>query len=167
MRRPLAAVLLAAALLAGCAGSDEPEIQTKDGYIADADGVCERLAQRFAEAGSTDPQTPEQVADAADVLADLYGDLLDGLQDVRLPSAAADRRGAAAYVAAVRSTNPRLAQLRTAADRFVAAAGGQDRRELAQAGVAVRKALDAFRAAQSRADTLAVGYGFNVCGDLN
>ena len=168
MTRLIAAALLAAALLvAGCGGDDGPQTQTKDGYIAEADDVCAQLAQRFQEAGETDPQTPEQIADSADVLAELYGDLLGGLQDVRLPALAADRRGAAGFVAGVRRTDRLLDDLQASAQRFVQASLGTDPRELTQAGIAVRGALDAFRAEQAATDRLALEYGFNVCGGLN
>ena len=167
MRRLIAAAVIAAALLAGCGGGDGPETQTKDNYIVEADDVCAQLSQRFQEAGDTDPQTPEQIADSADVLAELYGDLLDGLQDVRLPALAADRRGAAGFVAGVRRTGRLLDGLQASAQRFVQASLGTDPRELTQAGIAVRAALDAFRAEQAGTDRLALVYGFNVCGGLN
>lgn len=167
MTRLIAAAVIAAALLAGCGGSDEPEIQTKDSYVAQADDVCATLAQRFEEAGETDPQTPEQIADSADVLADLYGELLENLHDVRLPATAAERRGATAFVAGVRRTNRLLADLRSSSQRFVQASLGSDPRELTQAGIAVRSALDAFRAEQAASDRIALEYGFNICGGLN
>ncbi|MGI9099175.1 MAG: hypothetical protein ACR2H2_11935 [Solirubrobacteraceae bacterium] len=167
MSRAIAAALAAATLLAGCGGDGEPKTVTKERYVAEGDNVCARLGDRFARAGATDPQTPQQIAESADVLADLYGKLLDGLQDITLPTDPADRRGAEAYVAAVRRTDPLLAGLRSSAQRFVTAAGAADTRELTQAGIAVRAALDALRAAQAQADGRALDYGFNYCGTLH
>ncbi len=168
MTRLIAAAAIAAALLGGCGGGDDgPDVQTKDSYIAQADDVCAKLAQRFQDAGETDPQTPEQIAQSADVLADLYGDLLGGLQDVRPPAAAEPRRGAAAFLAGVRRTDGLLDDLQASAQRFVDASNGQDARELTAAGNAVRTALDAFRAEQAATDRLALEYGFDVCSGLN
>ena len=167
MSRAIAAALVVAALLAGCGGGDEPRTVTKERYVAEGDNVCAGLSDRFARAGATDPETPLQIAESADVLADLYGELLDGLQDLRLPTDPADRRGAQAYVAATRRTDPLLERLRSSAQRFLAAAGATDSRELTQAGIGVRAALDAFRAAQAQADRRALDYGFNFCGGPN
>lgn len=164
MRRLAAAALLAAAVLAACGGG-APKAQTKAGYVARADGVCADLRERFAAAGATDPQTPQQIKRSVDVLADLYGDLRRRLEDIPLPTAAADRRGAAAYLADVRRTDAQLARVRGAVRRFVDAAGG-DRQQAAQAGIAVRRELDAFRAAQTQAGRSALEYGFDVCGNL-
>jgi hypothetical protein len=169
--RPIAVVLLVAALLAGCGGGgdDQSSTMSKERYVAEGDVVCAELTDRFAGAGATDPQTPQEIEHAADVLAGLYGELDKGLRDIRLPTAPADRRGALAYLAAVRRTDPLLARLRASAQRFAAAAAaadGGDRVELAQAGNAVRGALDAFRAAQAQADRRALDYGFDYCGNL-
>lgn len=166
MSRSIAVALLVAALLAGCGGEDEPKTMSKARYTAEADVVCAGLTARFADAGATDPQTPEEIEQSAAVLADLYGDLRKGLQDIRLPTDPAERRGAAAYLAAVGRTDPALARLRSSAQRFVAAAQGNDSAELAQSGNAVRAALDAFRAAQAQAERRALAYGFNHCGNL-
>lgn len=167
MSRATAAAVVVAVLLAGCGGSGEPKNVTKERYVVEGDNVCAGLGDRFARAGATGPRTAQQIAASADVLADLYGELLNGLRDVRLPTDPADRRGAEAYVAAVRRTDPLLARLRSSARRFVAAARGTDTRELTQAGIAVRAALDAFRAAQAKAGQRALEYGFNYCGNLN
>ncbi|HUR85899.1 MAG TPA: hypothetical protein VMY78_11180 [Solirubrobacteraceae bacterium] len=168
MSRVIAAAVIAAAVLGGCGGGDDgPDVQTQDSYIAQADDVCAKLAQRFQDAGETDPQTPEEIAQSADVLVELYGDLLGGLQDVRLPAAAAPRRGAAAFVAGVRRTNGLLGDLQSSSQRFVEASQGSDPRELTIAGNAVRSALDTFRAEQAVSDRLGLEYGFNVCGSLN
>jgi hypothetical protein len=166
-RRPIAAALLVAVLLAGCGGDDQPKIVSKERYVAEGDVVCAGLTGKFAEAGATDPRSPQEIAQSADVLADLYGELRKGLQDIKLPTDPVERRGAAAYVAAVGRTDPALARLRSSAQRFVAAAGNDDRRELTAAGNAVRSALDAFRAAEAQADGRALDYGFNYCGNLN
>jgi hypothetical protein len=168
MSRLIAAALLAAIVLSGCGGGgDQPKTMSKERYVAEGDLVCARLTDRFATAGATDPQTPQDIAQSADVLADLYGELRKGLQDIRLPTDPAERRGAEAYVAAVRATDPTLVRLRSSAQRFVAATGAPDKRELAQAGVAVRAALDAFRAAQAQANRRALDYGFDTCGNLD
>jgi hypothetical protein len=168
MSRTVAAVLALVLLVAGCGGGgDEPKTMTKERYVADGDVVCAGLTDKFAAAGATDPRTPEEIAQSADVLADLYGQLRKGLQDIKLPADPAERRGAAAYVAAVRRTDPALTRLRSSAQRFVIAAQGQDGREIAAAGNAVRAALDAFRAAQAKADGRALDYGFDYCGNLN
>jgi hypothetical protein len=169
MTRQIAAALLVAMLLTGCGGGggDQPKTMSKERYVAEGDVVCARLTERFAKAGATDPQTPQEVVQSADVLANLYGELRHGLQDIRLPTDPAQRRGAAAYVAAVSHTDPTLARLRSSAQRFVAAAGADDARELARAGNAVRAALDAFRAAQAQANRRALDYGFDYCGNLD
>jgi hypothetical protein len=166
-RRPIAAALLVAALLPGCGGDDQPKTMSKERYVAEGDVVCAGLTDKFAQAGATDPRTPQEIEQSADVLADLYGQLRKGLQDIKLPTDPAERRGAAAYVAAVGRTDPALARLRSSAQRFAAAAGNDDRREVAATGNAVRAALDAFRAAQTQADRRALDYGFNYCGNLN
>jgi hypothetical protein len=167
MSRPIAAALLVAVLLAGCGGDDQPTTMSKQRYVAEGDVVCAGLTDKFAQAGATDPRTPQEIAQSADVLADLYGELRKGLQDIKLPTDPAERRGAAAYVAAVGRTDPALTRLRSSAQRFVTAADGDDARELAQAGNAVRAALDAFRAAQAQADARALDYGFDYCGNLD
>jgi hypothetical protein len=166
--RLLAAALLAAALLTGCGGGDDqPKTISQERYVAEGDVVCAGLADRFATAGATDPTTPQQIAQSADVLADLYGDLRKGLRDITLPTDPTERRGAAGYLTAVGRTDPALRRLRSSAQRFVTAAAGDDRRELTQSGNEVRAALDAFRAAQAQAERRAVDYGFNYCGNLN
>jgi hypothetical protein len=168
MRGAVAAALVLVVLLAGCGGGDDqPTTMSKERYVAEGDVVCAGLTQKFSAAGATDPQTPQEIAQSADVLADLYGQLRKGLQDIKLPADPAERRGAAAYVAAVRRTDPALTRLRSSAQRFVTAAQGQDGREIAAAGNAVRAALDAFRAAQAKADGRALDYGFDYCGNLN
>ena len=78
--RPLAllGLLLVAGLLAlsGCGGDDTP--QTKEGFILEADGVCEEFLDEFTDAGSQNPGTPREVADANQVLtALLYGDTVE------------------------------------------------------------------------------------------
>jgi hypothetical protein len=167
MSRPIVAALLVAVLLGGCGGDDQPKTMSKERYVAEGDVVCAGLTDKFARAGATNPQTPQEIAQSADVLADLYGELRKGLQDIKLPTDPAERRGAAAYVAAVDRTDPALTRLRSSAQRFVAAARGDDGREVAAAGNAVRGALDAFRAAQAQADGRALDYGFDYCGNLN
>jgi hypothetical protein len=163
----MAAALLAAGLLAGCGGSDEPTTMSKARYVAEGDNVCAKLTDRFATAGATDPQTPQQTAESAGVLADLYDELHQGLRDIKLPADPADRSGAAAYLVAVRRTDATLASLRASTQRFVAAADAGEPRELAQAGNAVRAALDTFRAAQAQAGRRALDYGFDYCGNLD
>ena len=164
LRRTLALALLALALLAGCGGADPP--QTMAGFIADADEVCEGLAAEIQEAGACQPTAPQQIDEANDVLADLYGRLADRLGDVRLPERAADRREAQEYVASVRRAVPLLDGLRRASARFVAAARENDANALATAGSDVRRALDRFRAARAASDRLAIDLGLNVCGNL-
>jgi hypothetical protein len=167
MSRTIGAALLAAVVLAGCGGSNEPRTMSKARYVAEGDSVCAQLTDRFARAGATDPQTPQQTAQAAGVLADLYGELRQGLQAIKLPADRAERSGAAAYVAAVDRTDATLASLRASAERFVAAADAGEPPELTQAGNAVRAALDTFRAAQAQADRRALDYGFDYCGNLD
>jgi hypothetical protein len=168
--RAIAAALLAAVLLAGCGGgggSDTPKVVTKDLYIAQADEVCGGLGERFNSAGASDPKTPKEIVDSADVLANLYGDLLGGLKKLKLPSRAPDRVGAQLYVAAVGSTNALLAQLQASSKSFAAAVDAKQARKIESTGNDVRSALDAFRAAQAKANTRAIAYGFNLCGNLN
>ena len=165
LRRTLPIALLVLALLAGCGGSDDPP-QTKAGFIADADGVCESLAGEFEQAGAQQPTTPQEVAQANDVLADLYGRLADRLDDVRLPARDPARRQAQQYVASVRRAVPLLENLRAASARFVEAAREDDARALATSGNEVRRALDTFRAAQAASDRRAIGLGLNLCGNL-
>lgn len=167
MTRAIAAAIVAAAVLAGCGGSDEPKITSKDDYIAAGDKVCSSLGDRFATAGAADPQTPKEIVESADVLADLYGDLINGLQDIKLPVSPADSRGALAYVNAVRRTRPALVTLRASAQRLQDAVGAKDQRKVAAAGNDVRKALDDFRLAQSQGNERARDYGYVLCGNLN
>ena len=163
--RTIAIALLALALLAGCGGGGDPP-QTKAGFIAEADEVCASLAEEIEEAGAREPTTPQQIGQANDVLADLYGRLAQRLGDVRLPERAADRREAQEYVESVRRAVPLLDGLRSASRRFVAAARENDATALANAGSDVRRALDRFRAARAASDRLAVDLGLNVCGNL-
>ncbi len=170
MRRAIAAALTAAALLAGCGGgggSDAPKVVTKDLYIAQADEVCSGLSERFDSAGASNPQTPKQIVDSANVLADLYGDLSGGLKKLKLPTRNADRVGAQLYLTSVGSTNALLGRLRASAKSFEDAVSAKDKREIETTGNDVRSALDAFRAAQAQANTRAIAYGFNLCGNLN
>jgi hypothetical protein len=167
VRHAIAAALLAAAVLAGCGGSDAPKITSKDDYIAAGDKVCSSLGDRFATAGATDPQTPKEIVDSADVLANLYGDLINGLQDIKLPPNATDRRGATAYVNAVKRTRPALVTLRSSAQALQAAVDAKDARKVTAAGSDVRKALDAFRSAQAQGNQRARDYGYVLCGNLN
>jgi hypothetical protein len=164
------AALVAAALLAGCGGDDGGNSSgpvTKELYIAQGDEVCAGLQERFETAGASDPQTPKQIVDSANVLGDLYGDLFDGLKDIELPARAADRTGAADYISGVGRTDAQLAELKSTADSFADAVDAKDKRKIESAGQAVRSALDAFRAEQAKANQAAIVYGFNLCGNLN
>lgn len=162
------AALVAAALLAGCGGDDGSDLPvTKELYIAQADEVCTGLQSRFETAGASNPETPKQIVDSANVLGDLYGDLFDGLKDLELPVRAADRTEAAEYVTLVSRTDALLAELKTTAESFADAVDGKDKRKIESTGQAVRSALDAFRAEQAKASQAAIVYGFNLCGNLN
>lgn len=163
------AALVAAALLAGCGGDDGGSSLpvTKELYIAQADEVCGGLQGRFETAGASNPQTPKQIVDSANVLGDLYGELFDGLKDLELPARAADRTGAAEYITAVGRTDAQLVELKSSADAFADAVDAKDKRRIESGGQAVRSALDAFRAEQAKANQTAIVYGFNLCGNLN
>jgi hypothetical protein len=161
----LPVLLLAFALVAGCGGDDAP--QTKQGFIDDADGVCQSLSGEFDSAGSQQPGTPKEVADANHVLADLYEKLADRLAKVRLPEKGADRTGAQNYVSSVQKAKPLLTRLRSSADGFLEAAKGTDRQALSVAANKLRSSLDAFRAARAQSDSLAVAFGLNLCGNLD
>ena len=152
-------------VLSGCGGDEAP--QTKEGFILDADGVCESFVDDFDEAGSQNPGTPKEVAEANKVLADLYERFSERMTDVRLPASGAARTQAQRYVDSVRRSEPLLDRLRAASDDFLEAAEGSDARELSAAGNALRVALDAFRATRSASDRLAVEYGLNLCGNLD
>jgi hypothetical protein len=167
VRRAIAAAVAAAAVLGGCGGSDTPKITSKDDYIAAGDKVCSSLGDRFATAGATDPRTPKEIVASADVLANLYDDLVNGLQDIKLPPNAADRRGATAYVDAVKRTRPALANLRSSAQALQDAVDAKNVRKVTATGSDVRKALDAFRAAQAQGNQRARDYGYVLCGNLN
>jgi hypothetical protein len=175
VRRSVAAALLAAALVpaaGGCGGgSDEPKNVTKnvtkDVYIAKADQVCAGLASAISDAGAANPKTPQDITDSADVLADRYGDLLKKLKDLKPPTAAADRRGATAYVAAIGQTDSHLVELRAAARDLQDAVDSKDKQRITDAGTAVQRALADFRSAQAQADRRALAYGFQVCSGLD
>ncbi len=162
--RLLAALFSLTVLLAACGGGSAP--QTREGFISAADGVCQKLFGEIAQAGSADPKTPEQIAEANTVLANLYERLSRDLADVPLPEEGAARRGAEAFVASVRRADPLLVRMRAAARRFEVAARAGDAQAAATAGNDVRSALDAFRAARAESDRLAVDYGLNFCGNL-
>ena len=164
-RRSLTAVVLAAALLAGCGGDDDAP-QTKEGFISAADDVCQDLFSDFARASSNTPETPQEVADANDELADLYERLSARLDDVPLPEAGAARTQAQAFVTSVRAAVPLLENLRDASSRFVEAAETRDREAVTRAGNDVRTALDSFRAARAESDRRAIRYGLTFCGNL-
>lgn len=164
----LALILVLAAgpaLLSGCGGDDGP--QTKDGFILDADGVCESLVDEFEDAGAKNPGTAKEVAEANKVLADLYERFAERMVKVRLPDAGPARTQAQAYVDSVRRSQPTLKRLRSASGEFLEAAEGTDARALSAAGNNLRVALDAFRATRSASDRLAVAYGLNLCGNLD
>ena len=161
----LLAFAFAFALVAGCGGGDVP--QTKEGFINDADTVCQRLGGEFDSSGSQQPGTPQEVADANHVLADLYEKLGDRLGKVRLPDKGPARTGAQHYVASVKQAKPLLDRLRSTADGFLEAAKGTDKQALSVAANALRSSLDAFRAARAQSDSLAVSYGLNLCGNLD
>ena len=167
--RTLAALLLALAaglaLLSGCGGDDGP--QTKEGFILDADGVCEDFLGKFAEAGDDNPGTAKEVADANKVLADLYGRFRERISEVKLPESGPARTQAQAYVDSVRGSAPLLGRLRATADDFLEAAQGSDAQALTVAGNNLRGALDRFRANRAQSDTLAIDYGLNLCGNLD
>lgn len=171
MRRPIAAALLAAAVavaVAGCGGgSDEPKTVSKDLYIAKADQVCAGLASNIRDAGAANPKTPKDITEASDVLADRYGDLLEKLQDLKPPTATADRRGATAYVASIARTDSHLGELRAAARGLEAAVDSKDKQRITTAGTAVQRALADFRSAQAQANQRALAYGFQVCSSLD
>lgn len=166
LRRPLTALLLAAALLSGCGGGGDTGPQTKEGFISAADRVCEELFSEVAQADGDEPKTPQDVADANEQLARTYDKFAVKLADVRLPDTGAARTQARAFVASVRAAEPLLTNLRVASKRFVAAAGVNDQAALTKAGNDVRTALDAFRASRADSDRLAVAYGLNFCGNL-
>jgi hypothetical protein len=136
VRASIAAALVAVALVAGgCGGgSDEPKNVTKDLYIAKADQVCAGLASSIRDAGAANPKTPKDITDSADVLADRYGDLLKKLQALKPPTAAADRRGATAFVVAIAQTDAHLVQLRTAARELQTAVDSKDKQRITDAG---------------------------------
>ena len=164
----LALVLVLAAgpvLLNGCGGDDGP--QTKEGFILDADGVCESFVDEFEDAGAKNPGTAKEVAEANKVLADLYERFSERMVKVRLPDAGSARTQAQAYVDSVRRSQPTLKRVRSASDEFLEAAEGTDARALSNAGNDLRSALDAFRATRSASDRLAVAYGLNLCGNLD
>ena len=165
--RTVLVLLLAAALLAlsGCGGDDAP--QTKEGFILEADGVCESFVDEFTEAGSQNPGTPQEVAEANQVLADLYERFSERISEVRLPAAGAARTQAQAYVDSVRRSEPLLDRLRAASDEFLQAARSNDRQAFSAAGNNLRQALDAFRASRAVSDRLAVEYGLTLCGNLD
>jgi hypothetical protein len=163
LRAGVLVALLSAGLVAGC-GADGKK-QTKDGFIGEADIVCAGVADNLQRKGSTDPKTPEDIAQANNVLADAYGQLRDGLSKIELPGGA-DRAGAKAYVDSVTRTGPWLAKLRSSGQALVDAVNGTDPRALSRAGTDVRAALDGFRRARADSDLLAVQYGFNLCGNL-
>jgi len=152
------------ALLSGCGGDSGP--QTKEGFILDADGVCESFLTEFEDAGSGNPGTAQEVVKANQVLADVYGRFSEVMGKVRLPDGAG-RRQAQAYVDSVRASEPLLERLRSTAEAFREAARGTDRQALTVAGNDLRIALDRFRASRARSDTLAVDYGLNLCGNLD
>jgi len=152
------------ALLSGCGGDSGP--QTKQGFILDADGVCESFLTEFEDAGSGNPGTAQEVAEANQVLADVYGRFSDVMRKVRLPDGAG-RTQAQAYVDSVRASEPLLERLRSTAEAFLEAARGTDRQALTVAGNDLRIALDGFRASRARSDALAVDYGLNLCGNLD
>lgn len=158
-------VMLAGASLLSACGDDAP--QTKESFILEADGVCESFAKEFGEAGSQDPGTAKEVAQANNVLADLYERFAERLGEVELPAGGAARTQAQAYVDSVRRSEPLLDRLRQASDAFLQAAEGTDARALSAAGNDLRSALDAFRASRSASDRLAVDYGLNLCGSLD
>ena len=164
LRRPLAVLLVVAAALAGCGGDGAP--QTKEGFISAADNVCQDLFGEFAQASSSEPDTPQEVAEANNELADTYDKLAERLADVPLPESGAARTQAQAFVRSVGAARPLLDRLRTASARFVRAAEDEDRQAVARAGNEVRAALDAFRAARAESDRLAIAYGLNFCGNL-
>ena len=153
------------ALLGGCGGDDAP--QTKEGFILEADGVCETFVDEFTEAGAQNPGTAKEVADANKVLADLYERFGKRISEVRLPAAGAARTQARAYIDSVRRSEPLLDRLRGAADAFLQAARSNDAQALSAAGNNLRQALDAFRASRSTSDRLAVEYGLTLCGNLD
>jgi hypothetical protein len=166
LRRSLSAILIAAALLAGCGGDDDAGPQTKEGFISAADNVCQDMFSEFAQVGDGQPTTPAGVADANNELADTYARLADRLEDVRLPDEGAARTRAQAFVKSVRAAEPLLDRLRAASKRFVEAGAKKDREALTKAGNDVRAALDAFRSARAESDRLAIAYGLNFCGNL-
>ncbi len=164
-RRSLIAVLLAAVVLAGCGGGDDAP-QTKEGFISAADSVCEDIFSEFARGSSDELATAKAVAAANDELADTYAKLADRLDGVPLPATGAARTGAQAFVTSIRAAQPRLAQVRAASERFVAAEESENVAALTKSGNDVRAALDAFRLARADSDRLAIAYGLNFCGNL-
>ena len=157
-------VLVVALSSGGCGGSDAPK--TKEEFIAEADTVCERLAASFAKAGSTNPQTPDEIGTANSVLAELYDDLARDLSDLTAPPGTAGA-GARDYIAAIQRSDTLVQRMKATSLELATAAHGRDPRRLAKAGNDLRSALDAFRAARAEADRLAVDYGFNTCGNLS
>ena len=161
----LALLLTMLAVLAGCGGDDAP--QTKEGFILEADGVCATFVDEFAEAGAQDPGTPQEVAAANRVLADLYERFSERIRDVELPASGPARTQARAYIDSVRRSDPVLDRLRESSDAFLEAARGTDAQALRTTGNNLRQALDAFRASRAVSDRLAVDYGLNLCGNLD
>jgi hypothetical protein len=166
----LAALLLvlvaSLGLLSGCGGGDDGP-QTKESFILEADGVCQDFLGEFADAGNDNPGTAKEVADANKVLADTYDRFSRRIAEVKLPDTGAARTRAKAYIDSVRRSEPLLDRLRATADAFLEAARGSDPQALTAAGNDLRAALDRFRASRAQSDTLAIGYGLNLCGNLD
>lgn len=160
-RTPLLLLLLIA-LAVGCGGS---EPQTKDGFIADADGACTAAADALAQDGPSDADTVAGIADENRRLAGRYEDLRDALQDVTLP-AGADAAGARAYVRSVQRAAALLPALRDASDRLVATEKDEDVPGLRRAANDVRGALNRFTTAIAASNAVGIDYGLVVCGNL-
>ena len=166
---PSSLVLLLArlALLSGCGGDDGP--QTKEGFILDADGVCENFVGEFADAGLAAARarrrrspTPTRSSPTS---TRSFGERLG---DVRLPDAGAARTQAQAYVESVRRAEPLLERLRATADGFLEAAKGSDAQALSASPATTCAARSTRSAPRARSPTGSRStYGLNLCGNLD
>jgi hypothetical protein len=157
----LGAILVAAALLAGCGGGGDDgngaKIETKADFIAAADKIC---VARDARSRDLTKEAGTDIGRLSRELAETYEDSIAKIEALALPPGAA-RAGAAKYVQSVSAMRKPVQRMKTSAADVEQA---DDVAELKAAGAQLQVNVNTVQAIGDVADQNARQYGMKSCG---